>query len=138
MAPLITWPSNQSLQTCVFLQAAQCIVQSETALFSASPITVTQPLAAFIDKYLSESVEYFFSMKGNEHHMHSFHNILISKSALVFCHGTASPLSFFVSFPLFSLAPSFCSSLTLSTCPPPPSMPTLRHTHATMLHPLLD
>src|SRR5260221_10769136 len=88
MACLITWPSNQSLPTCVFLKdIAESIVQSETDLFSASPTTFTQPLAAFIDKYPSlRSVEYFFSMMGSEHHtgMHSFHNILISKSALVF------------------------------------------------------
>src|SRR5258708_6645294 len=46
------------------------------------------------------------------------------------CHGMASPPSFFVSFPLPSLVPSFCSSPTPSdalTCPPPPSTPTPRH-----------
>src|SRR5260221_1457817 len=45
-------PSNQSLPTCVFLKdIAECIVQSETDLFSASPTTFTQPLADFIDKH---------------------------------------------------------------------------------------
>src|SRR5260370_2450644 len=35
---------------------------------------------------IPKSVEYIFSMMRSEHHigMHSFHNILISKSALVF------------------------------------------------------
>src|SRR5258708_39435551 len=44
--------ANQSLPTCVFLKdIAECIVQSETDLFSASPTTFTQPLADFIDKH---------------------------------------------------------------------------------------
>src|SRR5258707_10916629 len=47
----------------------------------------------------SESVEYFFSMMRSEHHtgMHSFHNILISKSALVFLEQLQGKTSFLIS-----------------------------------------
>jgi len=47
----------------------------------------------------SESVEYFFSMMRSEHHtgMHSFHNILISKSALVFLEQLQGKTPFLIS-----------------------------------------
>src|SRR6266436_4685371 len=82
MAHLITWPSNQSLPTCVFLKdIAECIVQSETDLFSASPTTLWQ-----LSLTNTQVCRILFSMMRSEHHtgMHSFHNILISKFPLVF------------------------------------------------------
>ncbi|KAF8339104.1 FAT-domain-containing protein [Cantharellus anzutake] len=69
----------------VFLKdIAECIVQSETALLSASPTPFTQPLSAFVDKYPVESVEYFFSTMANDRHVRSFRNVLISNSAPAF------------------------------------------------------
>src|SRR6266446_6080926 len=46
---------------------------------------------------IPKSVEYFFSMMRSEHHtgMHSFHNILISKSALVSLNNCKEKFTFF-------------------------------------------
>ena len=50
---------------------------------------------------IPKSVEYFFSMMRSEHHtgmgMHSFHNILISKSALVFLEQLQGRTPFLIS-----------------------------------------
>ncbi len=48
---------------------------------------------------IPKSVEYFFSMMRSEHHigMHSFHNILISKSALVFLEQLQGKTPFLIS-----------------------------------------
>ncbi len=47
-------------------------------------------------------------------------------------------LSLFSFSPLVPLSIHLWPCLTPSACPPPPSTPTPRHTHTTMLHPLLD
>src|SRR5258708_39448349 len=80
--------ANQSLPTCVFLKdIAECIVQSETDLFSASPTTFTQPLAD------------------------SLTNILISKSTLVFLEQLQGKTPFLISHCIHDADSSFLGSL---------------------------
>ena len=75
----------------------------QSALFSQRQICSVHLYPAFgsfhwqIPK--SESVEYFLSMMRSEHHtgMHSFHNILISKSALVFLEQLQGETPFLIS-----------------------------------------
>ena len=79
--PVYSW---RTLQSTLFSQRQICSVHP-------------QPPFGSFHWQIPKSVEYFFSMMRSEHHtgMHSFHNILISKSALVSLNNCKEKFTFF-------------------------------------------
>src|SRR5258708_4282630 len=92
-----------AVQSCITCRVQYAVCQStwksfrdasemhwKSAEFDMQGCTLTQ---------IPKSVKYFFSMMRSEHHtgMHSFHNILISKSALVFLEQLQGRIPFLIS-----------------------------------------
>src|SRR5258708_7652457 len=90
-----------AVQSCITCRVQYAVCQStwksfrdasemhwKSAEFDMQGCTLTQ---------IPKSVKYFFSMMRSEHHtgMHSFHNILISKSALVSLNNCKEKFTFF-------------------------------------------
>jgi transformation/transcription domain-associated protein len=66
----------------IFLKdLVNAVVEAETCLESSAPSPLTEPLAKFLNRYPSESVEFFLQRIGEPRHIRTLRNVLLSKHA---------------------------------------------------------